>query len=194
MKRLVLLPGWEQEYKRTWRKAGAHSLRNNLGWARRLFRASRDFDVVVTSSEQLSPLFALTQKLLRRKRVPHVFIKCLWNLPEAPWWRRALKRHFFRAAASAASRIVVHSEHQVGAYAQALAPPPAKFVFVRCQVTLYDAKYEVSEGDYIFSGGDSNRDYRTLIEGVRGLSYRVVIAALFRLKGSRSRPTSRLSL
>ncbi len=180
LERVVLLPGWEQEYKRTWRRPEAYSWRNDLAWAWRLFRASRDFDVVVTGSERPSLLFALLQKFLRRRRVPHIFIECLWNLPEAPRWRRALKRRFFRAVASAASRVVVHSEHQVAAYARALRLPPEKFAFVRCQITLYDAHYQVSEGDYIFAGGDSNRDYRTLVEAVRGLPYRVVIAALFR--------------
>jgi glycosyltransferase involved in cell wall biosynthesis len=46
--------------------------------------------------------------------------------------------------------------------------------------TLYEAPYQATEGDYVFAGGDFTRDYGALIEAMRGLPYRLVIAARFR--------------
>jgi len=124
-------------------------------------------------------IFALLQRFLRHDRVPHIFIECLWRLPEGRL-RRWRRRTLLRWVAQAASRIVVHARRQVGAYESALGMAPGKFVFLRCQSSLYGAAYPVRVADYVFAGGDSGRDYSTLIEAARGLSCRVVIAALGR--------------
>lgn len=53
-------------------------------------------------------------------------------------------------------------------------------MFVPYHSTLFDTPYTVRDGDYIFAGGDSDRDYPLLIEAIRGLPYRVVITCLRR--------------
>jgi hypothetical protein len=59
--------------------------------------------------------------------------------------------------------------------------PRDKFVFVPYHATILPSdKPSASAQDYIFAGGDSNRDYGTLIEAVRGLRVKVIIAALHR--------------
>jgi glycosyltransferase involved in cell wall biosynthesis len=140
---------------------------------------STRYDVVITGSERPSLIFALLQHILRRKRVPHIFIECLWILPRG-YLKRWRRRTLLRWVAQGAARIVVHARRQVEAYEKAFDIAPGKFVFLRCQSSLYGACYPVNTGDYIFAGGDSGRDYATLIEAVRDLPCRVMIAALRR--------------
>lgn len=57
------------------------------------------------------------------------------------------------------------------------------------------AKDEVSEGDYIFSGGYSNRDYSMLIEVLRGMPYKsVLVASKLNQLGPDVPPTMKLML
>jgi len=53
----------------------------------------------------------------------------------------------------------------------------AKFVFLYSHTTPELIHDPAREGDYVFAGGYSNRDYDTLLEAARGLPQRVVIAA-----------------
>jgi glycosyltransferase involved in cell wall biosynthesis len=172
------LPGYEKKVLRTWQKPHLYSLREDFFWAWRLFRTSKHYDAVLTGNERTSLIFALMQRLLRREKIPHILIDCLWNWPGGRWerWR---KRVLLRWITSAVSRILVQSRREGTSYAAALGVRPEKFVFVPYHSTLCGAKPKVSEGDYIFAGGDSNRDYATLMEAVQGLKCRTLIAALF---------------
>jgi len=115
-------------------------------------------------------------QLTRRRKVPHLVINCFWNMHDTPL-RRALQRLQYRLEVGAVSRFVVWSRCQVKQYSTVYGPPAEKVVFVPFPTSLYGASYAVSDGDYVFAGGDSNRDYPTLIEAAKGLPYRVIIAA-----------------
>ncbi len=177
--RSVILPGWREEAERTWGKPWAQSYIRDLYWGWKLFRAAKSFDAVVTCSERAAHVFALLQRLARRKRVPHIWFDCLWYEKKG-MLKRALQCLQYRVEIGAISRIGVHSRKQADRYAKVFSLPVEKFVFLPYHTTLYGADYPVSEGDYIFSGGDSRRDYATLIQAVRGFPYRVVIAVLRR--------------
>jgi glycosyltransferase involved in cell wall biosynthesis len=58
--------------------------------------------------------------------------------------------------------------------------PARKLAIIPYHTTLWGAKYPEHEGEYVFAGGDTNRDYRTLIQAVTGLTYKVVIAVFRR--------------
>jgi glycosyltransferase involved in cell wall biosynthesis len=60
-------------------------------------------------------------------------------------------------------------------YPQQLGLPSEKLVFLYSHSTLYGKAYPVRRGDYVFSGGDSNRDYATLIAAMHGLNCRIII-------------------
>ena len=177
--RTVLLPGWQTEVERAQEDPSRNTYRRALYWAWKLFAASRDFDAVVTGTERMALMFALLQRLTRRQRVPQVLIECLWHLPDTPV-RRFLERMKLRLLIGSVSRIVLWHRFQIEAYSQALGVPAERFAWIPFHSTLYGEPHPVSEGDYIFAGGDSSRDYATLVESVRGLPYRVVIAALYR--------------
>jgi glycosyltransferase involved in cell wall biosynthesis len=173
LSRVEPLPG------RTWDRPEPESLPNDLKWAWKLFRASRDYDVVATGSDRMSRIFATLQFFFRRRKVPHLYIKWICS-PHGGRLKRWLYRTELRWAVLGASRAIVQGKHEITAHAEELGVPVSKFVFLPYHSTLYDFRYQVEEGDYIFAGGDSNRDYPTLIEAVRGLPYRVVISVLSR--------------
>ncbi|HEV2178544.1 MAG TPA: glycosyltransferase family 4 protein [Terriglobia bacterium] len=174
-----VLPGWREEVSRTWLKRQKAPWLRDLSWAWKLFRASHRYDAVVTGYEQPSVLFGLMQRLARRKRVPHVYLYLYPNLPSGRI-RRWLKKLIFRAIMQEARAVVVFSRVQIRLYSQAFGIPESRFVCIPYYSTLWNAQYETSLGDYIFAGGDYTRDYRSLIEAVAPLPYRLVIAAFYR--------------
>lgn len=176
-RRVELLEDWEAATRKNWRvrKSAVSRLCGDLRWAWKLFRASRMYDAVLTGSERPALMLALMQKLARgQARVPHVLLECMWNLPEQGFgrWKRRL---LLRWVAASTDRIIVYARHQIDDYASILSVPKQKFAFVPSHSTLYEAAYTATDGDYIFSGGYTNRDYPTLFEAVRGLPYRTVV-------------------
>ncbi len=172
VKRTVLLPGWFEEYPRA-----NNSYWRSLLWSWRLFRESRRFDAVVTGAEHVGQMFALMQSLFRTKsgRRVHVMI-------DFPWARTPnrltllLKRTQMRIAARSIDQIFAHaSPEEEERFSKALGVPREQFRFVPFHYFLKVPEFPVFEGDYIFSGGDTSRDYQTLIRAVAGTSYRTVI-------------------
>lgn len=177
--RTVLLPGYQDDFLRFGRKQ--LSWPRSLLWSWRLFRKSRNYRAVITGSEHIGHVFALLQRLFRsrRTRVAHVLVDFPWAAAPSRL-TLALKRLQIQVEASAITRIIAHgSPEEVERLATAFRIAPEKFTFLHYHHTLYGSQYEVSEGDYIFTGGD-DRDYATLIKAVRDLPLRVIICALRR--------------
>jgi glycosyltransferase involved in cell wall biosynthesis len=180
--RTEILAGWLEEAART--GDTPMSWWQSLRWGIRLFRASRGYDAVGTGFERSWWVFAALQGLLRTRRVPHVMVYISFVLPRGRV-RRRLKRLYYRhlfypLMLRHVDRVVVYSRRQIGLYARTLGLPSTRFAHVPYHTTLYDMHCPVTEGDYVFAGGDFTRDYTSLIEAVRGLSWRLVIAARFR--------------
>lgn len=186
--RTELLPGWREDVSRTWLKRRRSSWYEDLNWGWKLFRASRSYDVVVTGYERPATVFALLQYLGRRNKVPHV---CGASgsigayVERRPRGFRArikqwIKRRVFRAVLGASARVIVYSRGQIEEYARAFALPASKFACLPYYFTLWDTIFDVSQGDYVFAGGDYTRDYATLLRAAGTLPYRVVIAAFYR--------------
>ena len=154
-------------------------LRHDLTWASWLFRRSRHYDIVYTGSDWVGLFFAIGQRLTRRKRVPHIFIDFLVTIRDRPI-EKQIRTFLYRLAVQGACRVVVQRLCEVTAYSEALGVPTEKFAFVPYHPTLYNVSYAVGNEGYIFAGGDSDRDYPLLIEAIRGLPYRLVIACLKR--------------
>ncbi len=130
---------------------------------------------VITSGGACGLMFAWLQALVPWGRKPHVMIDCLWYLPESRL-ARFLKSVQLRLAACSVHRFVVWAQHEADDFARAFGLPRDKFVFVAFHHTLEDYEYRVEDGGYLFAGGNSDRDYRVLVEAVRSLDLPVWIA------------------
>jgi O-antigen/teichoic acid export membrane protein/glycosyltransferase involved in cell wall biosynthesis len=179
IERTVMLRGWLTDVDRV--EPNSLGFWRSLGWGWKLFRASRDFDAVVTGNERAIQVFAMLQQVVAREKKPHILIYAFFDLPPRGFWR-FVKRLYFQWLIKASSRIVVYSRRRIDLYARVFDVPKEKFVCVPYHTTLdnYHATFRitdstVSEMDYIFAGGDY-RDYRTFLDAVRDLPYEVIIA------------------
>jgi len=146
----------------------------NLLQAMKILRRRRQYDVMVFDSEMLGNMVALLSAFLPHK-VPILMIDCLWYEPRGRL-RLWLKRLQFRLQAKTVREFVVWASHEVKDYARMFRLPEGKFKYIPFHHTLEGFDYKVEDGNYIFSGGDGNRDYRCLLEAVRGLDVKVRIA------------------
>jgi len=167
------------ELSAIWRTNKAESIIFNLKWAYRFFVKSRDYDAIATNADKASMIFAIMQLLFRRVRKPHILLFVLWNLPENKF-KRDLKLFLYKIILKSVSKVIVFSKKQQTLHSIAFDVPADKFPVVPFHTTIHNVDFEIKEGDYLFAGGDTGRDYNTLIEAVRGLPYRLIIAALHR--------------
>jgi glycosyltransferase involved in cell wall biosynthesis len=143
--------------------------------ALRLFARRRHCQGIVTDGGSSGMLFAWLQALCLWGRKPHVLIDCLWDLPASPW-RRWLKALRVRLAARSAHCFVVWAGHEAEDFARAFGLPRWQLEYVPFHHTLHGYTYEERDDGYLFAGGNSDRDYRTLVEAVRPLDLPVWIA------------------
>ncbi len=108
LKRAVTLPGWQEHVARFWKKPGPPPYWTDSIWAWKLFRASENFEAVVTGSERCALMFASLKNIARWRKVPLILIECLWDLPESGM-KRLLKRPWLRLVVRSAHKIVVHT-------------------------------------------------------------------------------------
>lgn len=170
--RTVLLPGWYEAFERA-----NLSLFRSFWWALRLLRESRKYDAVVTGAEHCGMIFAMLQTLLRpasRRRV-HVMIDFPWSARPGRL-RMALKILQMRIAAPSLDAIFAHaSPEEAERFTAALKVRKGLFRFVPFHYWLQEPLPATVPGDYIFSGGNSGRDYATLLNALDGSTHRAII-------------------
>jgi len=171
--------GWREDLERSWNPARELWRWRDFVWGWRLFRDSRSCRAVVTGYEHCAVFLALLQLVFRRKRAPHVMIYTHWNFPRGGLVRR-LRACEYHVLCWAVDRFVVQSFRQRELYRTRWRIPEEKLAYLPYYATA-NADRPISRGDYIFSGGDYTRDYRLLINVVRDLPYRVIIAARLRV-------------
>jgi glycosyltransferase involved in cell wall biosynthesis len=177
----ILTNHWGQKASPTWRSVATYiqprgnGLISSLILAIRLYSMRRNYDSVVLGSGRSDILFSLMQSILPFKKVPCVMIDCLWS-KNPNVLRYKFNKMIFQIVNKSVDRFVVWAKHEKKAFAQTFCLPEEKFFFIPYHTTIEVYKDLVAvEGDYIFSGGNSDRDYSTLIEAVRGLPINVVI-------------------
>jgi glycosyltransferase involved in cell wall biosynthesis len=72
---------------------------------------------------------------------------------------------------------VVWASIECERYAEAYGLPRNKFLFVPHHHTTKNYDYEVSDEGYLFTGGNSSRDYRLFVDAVRDIQFPCVLAA-----------------
>jgi glycosyltransferase involved in cell wall biosynthesis len=164
-------PRWLQ---RLLGKRWSHNLTGVIA-ALRMFARRRRCQGVVTDGGSSGMLFAWLQTICPWGRKPHVVIECLWEMPPSRLkaWFKALR---IRLAARSVHRFAVWASHEVANFARAFGLPPWQLQYVPFHHTLQDYQYDICDGGYLFAGGNSDRDYRTLVEAVRPLDLPTWIA------------------
>jgi glycosyltransferase involved in cell wall biosynthesis len=137
-------------------------------WA--MFRKSRDFDAVVTDGALLGLTFAVLQRLRRPRRPIHVMYDCYWY--GGNWLRRAFMRFCLRRV----DLCVVWTRVECVRYAKTYGLTVDKFAFVKHHHTLNRYQFDVGDDGYIFTGGNSDRDYTLFLDAVRELSIPCILA------------------
>jgi hypothetical protein len=145
------------------------ALRNVLEASR---RAAADDVVVFTDDNPVSGnLFGLLQRC-RRARPTLVRTDPLIHFP-----RTRLRKRYLQASLDSVDGLIVWAPGVIERYHRSLGVPREKMVPLRFHHTLMGFPLmQIAHGDYIFSGGDSMRDYPTMIEAVRGVKMTVRIA------------------
>lgn len=141
----------------------------------RLFAQRRHCQGVVTDGGSSGMIFAWLQALTPWGRKTHVLIDCLWYAPSTRLgrWFKALR---LRLAARAVHRFVVWASHEIEDYARAFGLRRERLEYIPFHHTLRDYEFKIRDDGYLFAGGNSDRDYRTLIEAVQPLDVPVWIA------------------
>jgi glycosyltransferase involved in cell wall biosynthesis len=138
-------------------------------WA--MFRKSRSFDAVVTDGALLGLTFAVLQRLRGPRRPVHVMYDCYW------YGGNRLRRVFMRFCLRRVDLCVVWTRVECVRHAKTYGLPADKFAFVKHHHTLNRYQFEVGDDGYIFTGGNSDRDYRLFLDAVRELSIPCVLAS-----------------
>jgi glycosyltransferase involved in cell wall biosynthesis len=154
---------------------GGKGTLSNISAAIRLLFLSRKCDIVILGGSRKATLFTFFSALWPGKKTPILMIDCLWYRPRN-WFLLGLKRFQCRVMARVVNKFVVWASHEVRDYASVFHVPEQKFIYIPHHHTLEGYEFEVSDGDYIFSGGDGDRDYETLLKAVEGLGVKVIIA------------------
>ncbi|MCP4567734.1 MAG: glycosyltransferase [FCB group bacterium] len=142
-----------------------------------LFFASRHYDLAVVPGSGSGLILGILQSLLRRKSraVPIIYIDCLYYDYKNPL-RRLWKKTQLKLAAGDKTRFVCWSRRETTNYSRCFGLPEKSFVYLPYYNTLETEEKYAVEGDFIFSGGNSDRDYKTLIRAVEDIDVKVVIA------------------
>ena len=89
-----------------------------------------------------------------------------------------LKKWLARRMILGASLTTIWSRRQLDVQAKLLKVPATKFVFIPYKANHSKSpSIKLQIGGYVFSGGNSRRDYQTLFEAVRGTGIPVIVSA-----------------
>ena len=177
LKYVELLPGWEEKHKNALLHKTEKSIIMNIIWGVKLYFASRKYDVIVTGFDRLAMTFAILQRYLRTNRKPHILLHAYWNFNEEGI-KKKLKILYYKFILNSVTTLIVYGSYQKLVQKFFFGLKEDKFCVIPYHTTLDDYNVNTIDGDYVFAGGDGGRDYRTLIEAMQNLKYKLKIAAL----------------
>jgi len=162
---------------------------------RRIVAAARANDVLILNGAARFPWryrdFIAALAMARMRRPPAiVFTEATWDWTIRPLERlmgrgttllRALTRATLRAFDGPHVVYCVLSDAERATFRDRFAVPDERVVVTRFPYTLFDAP-PTTDGDYVFTGGDSRRDYTPVLEAARRMSRRFVMASRVKLE------------
>jgi glycosyltransferase involved in cell wall biosynthesis len=135
----------------------------------------RDFDVLVVDGGPIGQWFTWLQSLLYFGRKPTLMIDCLWYVDSNSLVQR-LKRLHKKLSALSVDRFLVWARHEIRDYSREFGISESKFAYVPFHITLEDYSFEEKDEEYVFAGGNGDRDYRVLVDAAQGTDIPVFIA------------------
>ena len=137
-----------------------------------LRRADKNSAIICNGGCRVGKLIGLFNYLLpiRRRKI------LMWELfCEA---RSPFRYRLIRWMVQGCDLVVVYSRHQVKSHAEYLRLPEDTFLFLPYKANhSKQPPIEMPIGNYVFSGGNSKRDYCTLFEAVRGTGIPLIVSA-----------------
>lgn len=143
-------------------------------------RFAKTNDIIIFGdSAPLSISLAIMLASLKRHRPTILRLDPLLKHPKVVW-----KRWYSHAWMRATDKLIVYAPSVLERYHQVYGFAKYKMQVVYFHHTLagYD-NLKVEEGDYVFAGGDSLRDYPTLLRAVENTDIPVVIATRLQIRG-----------
>lgn len=148
---------------------------NDLKLVVTFFLNAKKYDALLTNSDRPSNMFAIFQGLFG-KRIHHVMLNCLWGLPKNAIIRSG-RVLLFKLLSKGVDKFIVFASHEIDDYHRVFGIPKEKFIFIPFYFTPAVKKFKTSQEEYIFSGGHPHyRDFKNLLEAVRGLNVNIKIA------------------
>lgn len=141
-----------------------------------LLRHYPEHDCVVLGAGRSDTIFGLILRLLPLPQSPCIKIDCLWYRSKTRF-RSYCKRLLKKFIDKTIDCYVVWASHEIIGYSTEFSLPKDKFIFIPYHTTLDNSTYEIRDDNYLFSGGNFTRDYRTLIQAVDGLPVKLLIAS-----------------
>lgn len=143
---------------------------------RRLWQRRGQADVLVIG--RYGEWFSMFQGMLPFGRKPLIFLDVEWSeRHEGSLLRRWRSQVGHWLSARGASKLQVFCAVEADNYAAHFGIPRDKFVWIPYCTDITAERYAPAEEEYIFTGGNNQRDFATLREAVRGLPIKVRVAA-----------------
>lgn len=163
--------GWNSFIGKLW-----HFWRNYIGLAFAALRSSKRNDTLITWQVFVGVTIGLMIRMFKINR--RLVILSFIYRPRTNRLVNKLRFTMTRLGLSAASIVVCYSSHEERVYSDIFSLPNTRFRFVRLGKTFTTGPCTVVKDTdrWVFSAGQSNRDYVTLIEAMRNVNARLTIA------------------
>jgi glycosyltransferase involved in cell wall biosynthesis len=134
------------------------------------------YDAIVVDGGLVGNWVSWIQSIVHFGKKPTIMIDCLWAIQTSPL-KQKLKIALHRLSSCSVDKFVVWARHEKDDFSRIFGIQAEKFNFIPYHTTLYNFTFEIKDDGYVFAGGNSDRDYRTLIEAMRGLDIPLFIAS-----------------
>jgi glycosyltransferase involved in cell wall biosynthesis len=152
-------------------------LRSSLRFLREVWHARKTIDALLIDGVLPQMWVGWLQSYVPGCRMKVVVTECLWEREPASV-RGSLKLAVMRRILRRMDKCILYANADIPKFAEYYRVDVSKFVFIPFFNTLHPHRYTYLEipGNYIFAGGNSDRDYGSLVEAMRSLDAQCLIA------------------
>ena len=147
----------------------------SLFYALRMYRKRRKYNLAILPCNTAGMCFAFLQYFFFFNKVPIFYIENLWEKHNNKiiYYFKWIQLYFVDKVSIG---FAVYSSCDALSYSNTFPIKLDKFVFVPFYPTLWKYSYTITDNQFIFSGGNGQRDYKQLIEVAKILPYDFFIA------------------